>query len=55
MHRQKMDNAIYRYLRKELNYTQLTAYAVRELPQKQQEQLGARLQELTLRKLTKNK
>jgi DNA-binding transcriptional ArsR family regulator len=53
--RQKMDNAIYRYLRKELNYTQLTAYAVRELPQKQQEQLGARLQELTLRKLTKNK
>lgn len=53
--RQMLDNAIYRYLRKELNYTQLTAYATRQLPKKQQDQLGVRLQELTMRKLTKNK
>jgi DNA-binding transcriptional ArsR family regulator len=53
--RQMLDNAIYRYLRKELNYTQLTAYATRELPTAQQQQLGERLQELTLRRLTKNK
>lgn len=53
--RQMLDNAIYRYLRKELNFTQLTAYAVRELPDQQQKQLGARLEQLTLRQLTKTK
>lgn len=53
--RQMLDNAIYRYLRKELNFTQLTAYAVRELPEQQQKQLGARLEQLTLRQLTKTK
>lgn len=53
--RQMLDNAIYRYLRNELNYNQLTAYAVRELPEVQQKQLPKRLVELTNRRLTKNK
>jgi hypothetical protein len=50
-----LDNAIYRYLRKELDYTKLTAYVVRELPELQQQQLPERLVELTNRRLTKNK
>lgn len=53
--RKKLDNAIYRYLRNEINFTQLTAYSVRELPKPQQDQLLKRLEVLTLRRLTKNK
>ena len=48
---EKLDHTIYRYLRKEINFTELTRFVTEYLPQKQQEQLGARLQELSLRRL----
>lgn len=50
--RKMLDNAIYRYLRNEIDFQQLSEYVIKQLPAKQQEQLSSRLQELTIRRLT---
>jgi len=50
---EKLDNAIYKYLRKEYDLQKLTHYVVNNLPEEWQVLLGPRLQELTLRRLTK--
>lgn len=49
---QRLDNAIYRYLRSELDLNQLTEF-VFKLPKKQQERFPSRLDELNRRRLTK--
>lgn len=52
---EKLDQAIYKYLRKEYDLQKLTHYVVNNLPPDWQVLLGPRLQELTLRRLTKIK
>ncbi|MDP2687544.1 MAG: hypothetical protein Q8O62_09995 [Aequorivita sp.] len=52
---EKLDNAIYKYLRKEYDLQKLTHYITNNLPEEWQVLLGPRLHELTLRRLTKNK
>ena len=49
---ERLDQAIYRYLRKEYNLDDLFKY-VSTLPEELKEILGDRLEELTLRNLTK--
>lgn len=51
--RKQLDNAIYKYLRKEYDLNKLTSY-VASLPKKQQKQFPDRLQELTLRRIAKS-
>ncbi len=49
---EKLDNAIYKYLRKEYDLQKLTHYVIHNLPEEWQVKLSPRLQELTLRRLT---